>query len=139
MNRVTRAGLMVLGVMCVTGMAAWLLGGSGKYDGYGGSGEYYPVTVRMWLDDAFIGGIQPVGITTPHEGIILEMLAAGNDLIYVDEQSPRCAVWSVAWVRPAPNTQPDARVYNATIRCSGPDVSPPTPLTVESLLREVGP
>lgn len=110
--------LVLFGMMA----AAWLGGGGG---GYGGSPEYYPVTVRMWLNDSFVGGIEPAITTGIQETAVLEMLAAGNDLIYVGPEAPRCPVMTVAWVSPERGTPMDAQVYSATIRCAAsPAVQP---------------
>lgn len=137
MNRTLRAGLLVLGMMVLTGAAAWMGGGGG---GYGGSPEYYPVTVRMWLEDAFVGGIEPAAPGVTPEAAVLEMLAAGNDLIYVGDADPRCPVWTVAWVSPAPGTPPGAQIYNATIRCAAPDARPVQDApTLKNLLERAGP
>ena len=137
MNRVLRAGLLVPGVIVLACMAAWVGGGGG---GYGGSTEYYPVTVRMWLDDAFVGGIGPAAPGVTPEAAVLEILAAGNDMVYVDDEAPRCPVWTVAWVSPAPGTPPGAQVYNATIRCMTPDAPPvPDAPTLWDLLERAGP
>ena len=139
MNRVLRAGLMIPAIMFVVMGAAWVAGGGG---GYGGTPEYYPVTVRLWLNDSFVGGISPAITILPDEVGVLDLLAAGNDLILVDDDAPRCPVWSVAWVSPAPGTPTNAQVYNATIRCAKPDQPQnplDKPLTVEELLNRVGP
>ena len=136
MNRTLRAGLLMLGAMVLTGAAAWVGGGGG----YGGSPDYYPVTVRMWLDDAFVGGIEPAAPGATRQAAVLEMLAAGNDLVYVDDAAPRCPVWTVAWVSPMPGTPSGAQVYNATIRCAAPDARPiPDAPTLGDLLERVGP
>ena len=140
MNRVLRAGLLALGMMGVIGAAAWVGTGGG---GLGGSADYYPVTVRMWLNDSFIGGIAPAVQAPTPEASVLEMLAAGNDLIFVDGDAPRCPIWSVAWVSPDPGTPAGAQVYNATIECAQPGASsfPPVrdDMTLGDLLERVGP
>ena len=137
MNRVLRAGLLALGLMLFVGVAAWVGGGGG---GYGGSPEYYPVTVRMWLDDAFVGGTGPAPPGITPGAAVLEMLAAGNDLVYVDDEAPRCPVWTVAWVSPAPGTPLGAQVYKAAMRCAAPDASPvPDAPTLGDLLERAGP
>ena len=94
----------------------------------------------MWLDDAFVGGIEPAAPGVTGQTAVLEMLAAGNDLVYVDDMAPRCPVWTVAWVSPAPGTPPGAQVYNATIRCATPDAHhmPDAP-TLGDLLESIGP
>lgn len=141
MNRVLRAGLMIPVLLFVVAGAAWMAGGGG---GYGGTPEYYPVTVRLWLDDSFVGGISPALTSLPGEAGVLDLLAAGNDLIFVDDDAPRCPVWSVAWVSPVPGTPPNAQVYNATIRCAEYDVKPlpaaePWQNSFQDLVERVGP
>lgn len=118
MNRVLRAGLLIPVVLFGLMAAAWFGSGGG---GYGGSSEYYPMTVRMWMDDSFVGGIAPAITTGITDTAVLEMLAAGNDLVYVEPDAPRCPVMTVAWVRPDPGTPANAQVYSATIRCAQPD------------------
>lgn len=115
MNRVLRAGLFVPVVLFAVAAAAWLGSGGG---GYGGSPEYYPVTVLMWLNDSFVGGVSPAAAHGTTEAAVLGMLAAGNDLIYVEPGAPRCPVMTVAWVNPDPGTPGNAQVYSATIRCA---------------------
>lgn len=139
MNRVLRAGLLVPAILFVVAGAAWVGSGGG---GLGGSSDYYPVTVRMWLNDSFVGGIAPTVLPLPADIGVLEHLAAGNDLIFVEDDAPRCPVWTVAWVNPAAGTPPNAQVYNATIRCAQPDASLPDagqPETLMELLERVGP
>lgn len=142
MNRVLRAGLFVLGMLVAVGAAAWVWSGGG---GLGGSPDYYPVTVRMWLNDSFIGGIAPAIQAPTPEASVLEMLAAGNDLIYVDVDAPRCPVWSVAWVSPEPGTPDGAQVYKAAIECARSDAPGQNPagrpgeFTLGELLERVGP
>lgn len=143
MNRVLRAGCILLGLLVIAGAAAWSLTGGGTYVG---SPDYYPVTVRLWLADSFVGGIAPAVPAPTSAASVLEMLAAGNDLIFVDGDAPRCPVWSVAWVSPRPGTPPDAQVYNATIRCAQPEGAAPAPtgrpddgITLRELLEQVGP
>lgn len=132
MNHPLRLGMMLLCVLSASAAAAWIAGGSWGH----GTPDHYPVTVRLWLEDSFVGGIQPaVGVP---EASVLELLAAGNDLIFVDADAPRCAIWSVAWVTPAQGTPPDARVYNATISCSE-DTQNTTSYTVRDILERVGP
>ena len=63
--------------------------------GYGCSLEYHPMTVRIWLDDAFVSSIGPVAPGVASEVSVLEMLAVSNDLVYVDDSAPRCSVWIV--------------------------------------------
>lgn len=136
MNRVLRAGLYIMGIAVMCGVSAYIIGGGG----YGGTSEYYPVTVRVWLNDSFIGGVQPaVSGTTPNA--ILGMLAAGNDLIYVTDDAPRCPVLSVAWVSPVPGTPANAQIYNATIQCaqSPSNTTQLDVMTYEELLAKVGP
>lgn len=117
MNRVLRIGIMILGVLALAGATSWSLTGGGAYTG---SPDHYQVTVRMWLNDLFVGGIQPTAGWSAMEASVLGMLAAGNDLIFVDPDAPRCPVWSVAWVGSAPDTAPGSQVYNAMIQCSRP-------------------
>ena len=142
MNRVLRAGLLVPTMLVVVGVAAWVWSGGG---GLGGSPDYHPVTVRMWLNDSFIGGIEPAVPAPTPEASVLEMLAAGNDLIYVDDDAPRCPVWSVAWVSPEPGTPAGAQVYNATIECARSDAASPghvnqlEGVSLQELLERVGP
>ena len=121
-------------------MVAWV-----GYDHTRQSSDYYPVTVRVWLNDSFIGGVEPAMSGTAPETVLL-MLAAGNDLIYVPDDAPRCPVLSRAWVSPAPGTPPDAQIYNATIQCEQPssnltNLMMPTysAPTYEELLTQVGP
>ena len=142
MNRVLRTGVMMLGVLALAGAASWLLTGGGAY--HAGSPDHYPVTVRMWLNDSFVGGIRPAAGWPGMEASVLEMLAAGNDLIHVGPDSPRCPVWSVAWVSPAPGTPPGSQVYDATIQCARPGASGlaqagPPDATLRELLETVGP
>ena len=118
MNRVLRAGLLIPVILFGLMGAAWLGSGGG---GYGGSPEYYPVTIRMWLNDSFVGGISPAVTHGTTEATILGMLAAGNDLIHVGPDAPRCPVMTMAWVNPEPGTPRNAQVYSATIRCAQPD------------------
>lgn len=136
MNRMIRAGLLIPVILFLVAAAAWIGSGGG---GYGGSAEYYPVTVRLWLNDSFIGGIAPAMTSGPSDVIILDMLAAGNDLIYVTPDAPRCPVMSIAWVNPIHNTTPNAQVYHATIRCAQPDYVYHPSMTIHDILREWGP
>lgn len=122
MNRVLRLGLMMPIMLLMTGAAAWVATGGG---GYGGTPDYYPVTVRMWLNDSFVGGIEPAVPSITEETTVLSMLAAGNDLIRVGADAPRCPVMTVAWVSPDPGTPAGAQVYSATIRCAQQPVPEP--------------
>ena len=111
MNRVLRAGLFIPVVLFLVAAGAWMGSGGG---GYGGSPEYYPVTVRMWLNDSFVGGVSPAVPAGTTGVAVLGMLAAGNDLIYVEPGAPRCPVMAVAWVNPDPGTPGNASYVAGT-------------------------
>ena len=124
-NRILRFGLLFVGCCFVIILAG--------YTNSGQNTESYPITVRVWLNDSFVGGVGPaIHGTTPDA--ILYSLAAGNDLVYVTPDAPRCPVLSTAWVTPVPGTTPNAQIYNATIQC---DDTPRN--TIQTLLVQVGP
>ena len=128
MNRVLRGGAILFAMLVITAAGALAVGGLPAEHA-----THYPVTVRMWLDDAFIGGVMPVAPGVTGEATVLELLAAGNDLVYVGDDAPRCPVWTTVMVSPAPGTPPSARTYNATIHCAT------HAYTLQDMLERAGP